>query len=451
MKKTLTLTAIALMFLFNAKAQESEENPLDTLARSVAAMRDELNVKNRLKISGYIQPQFQMADSAGQASFNGGNFPKGVDNRFMVRRGRVKFQYTSAPGEKGWATSMYVLQFDVTEKGLAIKDAYVKITDPWIGWFNLTAGVSDRPFGFEVGYSSSMRESPERGRMSQLLFPGEREVGAKLTIQGPKSSNWNWLALDAGFFNGNGIGGAGIDVSDWDNTKDFIGHLYATKTNESQTVKYSGGISYYNGGFRIDSVNVYKMGADGSGVGGFIIDTKAEDNGAVALDSRTHSKRVYYGIDGQVSFDWHAGMTTLRGEFITGEQPGSAVTFKSPNNNSPFNVDIYSRKFNGAYFYFIQNIMSSPWQFVAKYDWFDPNTDVKGDEIGKAVDANTKQTNSVDIKYNTIGLGLVYRWDANVKITAYYDMVKNETSNNLSGYTADIPDNVFTLRMQVKF
>jgi hypothetical protein len=90
-------------------------------------------------------------------------------------------------------------------------------------------------------------------------------------------------------------------------------------------------------------------------------------------------------------------------------------------------------------------------QLIVKYDWYDPNTDVSGDEIGKAVKAGFKPTNATDIKYQTLGLGLAYRWDANVKITAYYDNIKNETSNNLSGFTKDIPDDLFTLRVQVKF
>ena len=62
-----------------------------------------------------------------------------------------------------------------------------------------------------------------------------------------------------------------------------------------------------------------------------------------------------------------------------------------------------------------------------------------------------KKTTAADIKYTTLGLGLAYRWDSNIKLTAYYDMVTNETSSNLSGYTQDLKDNVFTLRMQYKF
>ena len=124
---------------------------------------------------------------------------------------------------------------------------------------------------------------------------------------------------------------------------------------------------------------------------------------------------------------------------------------KSITTSSTTLSDIYVRKFSGAYFYFLQNIGNSPFQAIVKYDWYDPNTDIKGDEIGKAVKTGYKATNSTDVKYTTLGLGLAYRWDANVKLTAYYDMVKNETSSNLNLYTKDIIDNVFTLRVQVKF
>jgi hypothetical protein len=45
----------------------------------------------------------------------------------------------------------------------------------------------------------------------------------------------------------------------------------------------------------------------------------------------------------------------------------------------------------------------------------------------------------------------LYHFDSNVKVVGYYDMVTNETSNNLSGFTKDIKDNVFTLRVQREF
>ncbi len=101
----------------------------------------------------------------------------------MIRRGRVKFAYEGK-------LSQFVLQIDATEKGVALKDAYINFKDPWLQMFTLQAGVFDRPFGFEVHYSSSMRESPERARITQTLFPQERDLGAMLTIQPRKESRF---------------------------------------------------------------------------------------------------------------------------------------------------------------------------------------------------------------------------------------------------------------------
>ncbi|WP_131707588.1 hypothetical protein [Chryseobacterium angstadtii] len=39
-----------------------------------------------IKITGYLQTQFQKAQSPGITSFSGGNFPANSDNRFMISR-----------------------------------------------------------------------------------------------------------------------------------------------------------------------------------------------------------------------------------------------------------------------------------------------------------------------------------------------------------------------------
>ncbi|MEP7264340.1 MAG: porin [Bacteroidota bacterium] len=448
MKKLLCIVAIMAMIAPVTYAQVTEST--DTVQSTLGRLSQDIDLLKRIKISGYIQTQFQYADSSGQRSFGGGDFPVAVDKRFQLRRGRLKVQYDAPVNAKGFSTSQYVLQFDVTEKGVNIKDAYVKITDPWSGWVSLTAGMQNRPFGYEITYSSSMRESPERGRMSQIIFPNERDLGAMVTIQGPKTSNWNWIKLEAGMFNGTGAPDALVGVSDFDKFKDFIGRLGITRSNRAENIKYGLGVSYYMGGYRIDSVNVYGFGKDTSGNDAFVVDAKAVDNyNGGLIGSRDHSKRNYLSVDAQFNIDWAPGLTTLRAEYIMGEQPGVAGTTKS--TNAAVTTDIYKRNFDGMYFYFLQNILNTPLQLIVKYDWYDPNTDAEGDALGKAVAPGAKAFGATDVKYETLGLGLAYRWDSNVKITAYYDNVKNETSNNLSGYTQDIRDDLFTLRLQVKF
>ena len=46
-----------------------------------------------LNISGYMQPQFQVAEKDGTQSFAGGNFSQFSRSRFMLRRARVKIDY----------------------------------------------------------------------------------------------------------------------------------------------------------------------------------------------------------------------------------------------------------------------------------------------------------------------------------------------------------------------
>ncbi len=438
MKKNLAL--IMMLIVTSATLLKAQEAGPDTLVSTVARIASDLDVLKRIKITGYLQAQFQWCDSAGQASFAGGNFASGVDKRFMLRRARVKIQYDTPLNEKGWSTSQYVFQIDVTEKGLTIKDMYAKFTDPWSGWFSVTAGMQNRPFGYEIGYSSGLRESPERGRLSQTIFPNERDLGAMISIQGPKTSRWNWIKLDGGMFNGTGGPSAGANTSDFDKYKDFIGHVAITRTAAQERVKWGIGGSYYDGGYVSDTAYVYTPGQVNDSTFGFV---KSEDKNKKG----TLEKRIHTGGDAQVSIEWFPGITTLRGEYIQGDQAGTSKTTATPITMPVAADGIYRRKFNGAYFYFIQNILTTPFQAVVKYDWYDPNTDVEGDQIGKT----SSNTNATDIKYTTLGVGLIYHWDANLKLVLYYDMVENETSKNLTGYNKDLKDNVLTLRAQMRF
>ena len=488
MRKKVQFTFLILVLSYASfiNAQETPKSATDTIYPLVEKAQSDLGLLNRLKISGYIQAQSQKSDTIGSpAAFSGGNF-SGLNNRFMVRRGRIKFAYTND-------LSQYVLQFDVTEKGMGIKDAYAMFTDPWLKTFSLTAGAFNRPFGYEIEYSSSSRETPERSRIFQTLFNQERDLGAKLTIQAPKTSPWNFIKLDLGLVCGNGLN------PETDKYKDLIAHLYATKTFMNENLTVGAGASFYNGGWaNTESTTknvpnyVYKM----SGAS-FVKDS------SYAIGAQL--KRQYLGFEGQVSLNSGIGITTLRGEYLMGTQPGTSSTSSSPTgiwtgsatttytstttagpdpkdstktiyttkttaSTVTPNSNAYLREFNGGYFYFVQSILQTRHEIVLKYDWYDPNTKVSGNEIGvnSTYDKATKKltnpsgTGLADIKYSTIGIGWIYHWNSNVKITAYYEMVKNETTNaaglnaslGTTGVTAlskDQKDNVFTVRVQYKF
>jgi hypothetical protein len=61
-----------------------------------------MTAAKKLKISGYVQAQYQKAESDGIESFAGGNFGTGIDNRFSIRRGRVKFTFDNQVPDSGY-------------------------------------------------------------------------------------------------------------------------------------------------------------------------------------------------------------------------------------------------------------------------------------------------------------------------------------------------------------
>lgn len=397
---------------------EELKGTVEALYESFTETKNTVDQLKKLKFSGYLQTQFQSGESDGIKSFSGGNFSSGMHNRFMIRRGRLKAVYDNE-------LSKYILQIDATEKGLALKDAYINLTDPWLRLFTFNAGVFNRPFGYEIGYSSSDRESPERSRVFQTLFPGERDLGASIEFRGYEG----WLSyfnIKAGLFAGNGVN------VETDNQKDFIGRLGFTFPFEELYLAIDGGFSGYYGKVKR---------AEGKS----IFDLSSYQN-AEEITLANWAERKYIGFDLQLYYDLPLlGAFSVKGELLKGQQPATqnnTISF----TNLPSN-DIYIRNFTGYYLVYVQNIGEHN-QFLVKYDFYDPNTDVEGEKIGKFSNAKLSYA---DLNYSTIGLGWVHYWDANVKFVFYYDIVKNESSQFLPGYEKDLKDNVFTFRIQYKF
>ena len=143
---------------------------------------------DHLKISAYIQPQFQVAGSKGIRSFEGGDFSTKVSNRFMLRRSRMRIDYAHfSEGRK--PSVQIVFQFDANERSFTVRDVWGRIFENNYKLFSFTTGIFARPFGYEVNLSSSDRESPERGRMSQLLMKSERDLGAMISLDSRRKDN----------------------------------------------------------------------------------------------------------------------------------------------------------------------------------------------------------------------------------------------------------------------
>ena len=388
---------------------------------------------DHIRIGGYMQPQYQVASEEGTRTYNGGDFPPHSNNRFMLRRGRIRFDYARFNANDK-VSLQFVFQFDGTERGVFIRDFWGRVFENKWELFAFTTGMFARPFGYEVNLSSSDRESPERGRMSQILMKTERDLGAMVTFE-PRSRKdfLRYVKFDAGFFNGQGL----TAITDFDSYKDFITRAGIKPYPIGKNVWLSTAVSFFEGGFRQNNQYQYKTTTNG-GVPVFKLDSSDSYIG-------TRTPRKYRGADAQLKIKSGWGFTELRSEYWQGTQTATVISSETPSLLLLLNDPYYIRHFNGAFFYFLQNIVNVHHQLGVKLDWYDPNTDVKGEDI-----TLDNHFGPADIRYVTLGFGYLYYINDNLKLTLWYEEVKNEKTS-LPGFTEDVKDNILTCRLQFRF
>jgi len=386
-----------------------------------------------LRFTGYIQPQYQVAQAKGAKSYEGGDFSTYSASRFMLRRARLKVDYLLTDKSENWARALFTFQFDATERGVNVRDMFVKLYDNKMHFFSLTAGLFARPFGYEVNLSSAYREAPERGRMSQILMPSERDLGLMVSFESQQRNHkLGFLKIDAGFFNGQGLSG----TTDFDSHKDFISRV-SMKPLKVNKWEVSSGLSLLLGGWRQATQYVYKVEDDNNGKTFFDVDSSLSNIGKI-------SPRHYYGADAQLKLHHGWGATEWRAEYWAGKQPGTALSTTNPGTLPQ--VPVYRRNFNGAFFCFLQNIVNEKHQLIVKYDWYDPNTKVKEENIG----TNGTNFSAADIRYSTLGIGYLIYLNENVRLVTYYSIVKNKPTQ-LQGYEKNLKDNILTCRLHFRF
>ncbi|WP_344853077.1 porin [Pedobacter jeongneungensis] len=390
-----------------------------------------------LSFSGYLQPQFQMAQSNGtQAEYQGGNFGEFTNNRFRLRRGRLRADYMLLTDD-GAPSTYFVLQFDGTEQGVAVRDFWGRYYENKWKILAVTLGLSGRPFGNELQLSSSVREAPERGRMSQILMKTERDLGVTFTLNPRwKDATLKNIVLDFGIYNGQGLAGP----AEFDNSKDFIFRL-SHKTYAFNNFTIAGGISTLQGGLNHRLPVSYKM-------------DKINDQWNMVKDSSAATinkvaPRRYYGADIQLATKTKSWKSELRAEVVSGLQTGTSTNSTTPGSypvdNKSIALPYYTRTFNGAYLTFVQTLNSTDNQIILKYDWYDPNSKVKGMDISSA-----KGLSPADVRFDTFGFGFLHHFNTHFKAVLYYDIIRNEATQ-IQDYTADRKDNVLTLRTQFYF
>lgn len=171
----------------------------------------------------------------------------------------------------------------------------------------------------------------------------------------------------------------------------------------------------------------------------FAVDSSFSNEGQIA-------PRKYYGADAQLRIKHKYGNTEFRAEVVMGRQTATLNSSETPASVLVRNDGYFIRRFNGAYFYFLQHLFHRRHQLGIKYDWYDPNTKISGGDIGK----NGSNVTEANVKYRTLGFGYIFYAAEYLRVVLWYDKVNNEFTS-LPGFEADAKDDVFTCRLHFRF
>ncbi|MCE5346566.1 MAG: OprO/OprP family phosphate-selective porin [Bacteroidales bacterium] len=407
MKKLLAITIFTAVSIYGySQTQEIDslndvvekhEGKLNALDERVLVNEADLGKLNKIKVSGYIQAQWETYGKDLEKS-------NGYSNTYYIRRARVKFTYEALDGVK------FVLQPDFSTGNLALKDAYAVVNIPKLKNLTLWAGQFNRP-DYEVEYSSSQREVLERSRVIRAIYPGEREIGLKLEYIGVNIP----LKVQLMAMNGNFTGAQAKDI---DSKKDLMGRIVYSIKLPGSGVGIDLGANGYLGG-NLAKTNPYIKNSDGT---------------ADSIKVWSYLDKNWAGGEIQIFADFLGGMA-IKGEYMAGVNSTPSTIASTAIRTAMLADPNKYKNFAGYYIYFIKNIGSKN-QFVAKYDYYDPNTKLSGDAASK------------DIYYKTWTLAWQHYLNDNIRISLNYEMPKNEIN---ASYPAQLKDNTLGVRIQAKF
>jgi hypothetical protein len=503
----------------NLFAQTVDElsGKVDGIDERVKALESTIDNLTKLKISGYVQPEWrwQDVDSLGDQVNS--------RNAFTIRRGRVKFAHSVGPISA-------VVYPDITENGVVMKEVYATWNALYHGLLpelSFSMGSMNRPFGYEIAYSSSSRELTERSLAENRLFNGERDLGFQIGYN-PTIGDIRPL-IEIGLFNGSDNFGAGPvgALSGASNKMGFVSsssipfpigqstytiaagatdsafkaQVNAAVTKESVLTLASSGkaigqpakelIGHFRVPFLLSDELSFDIGASIS-MGGItepsnVIGKYSGTNGALVLENTgtkagstfqnqnnqfMASNRSIIGVDAQFYLSvLPIGGTIIKGELYTGQMPfyGSAFLFTRADSatlgQAPVASTIY-KKMMGFYAMLVQNL-SDNLQLAFRYESFDPNTEVSGENFVtkdgagtitklRGVVANTGFGG--DLMQNTISIDLNIFISGSMRLMFDFDMPTTEKFTRVDPAVAtniqevaDANDNRFTFRMQYKF
>lgn len=381
-----------------------------------------------LVFSGYIQGQFETSRLSEDQVLQG-QVPANQD-RFLVRRGRLRV-------DRNFQWAQTTLEIDGnTTRGLAFglrrAEASFVYRNPDKGappYVRVTAGLTEIPFGYEMTDSARSRYFMERSTGSLALFPGEPDVGVRV------SGGIAFFRYSLAYMNGEPVDDRpGRSVRDPNAAKDFIARV-GVDVAPHPALRVTGGVSFLTGrGFHPgkDATKADVAWRD-------LNENDVIDPGeltAVPAAAATPSEsfgRFALGADLQVSLTTRLGETRLYGEVFAAQNADRGLFVADPVASGSDAREL------GWYLGILQEV--TRYGIVGfRVDVYNPDADLFDTRVGKRVPASA----TIRTYSPLVGIKLPDR----LRLLFQYDAIVDSLGRNNVGVPSDLANDQMTLRVQ---
>jgi hypothetical protein len=390
------------------------------------------NYPDEFVLTGYAQAQYEShQDSEDQQQQGGALLNK---DRFVLRRARLKVT-------RDWEWGQAILELDGnTQRGptMRIQKAEVSLLygrkpdkdEPPL--VQLTLGQFDLPFGFETTFVPRVRWFMERSTAGRAFFPGEPDVGARL------SGGIAFARYSIAVTNGEPLDErSGFGLQDPNANKDITARFGAEGKITPDAV-LAGGLSFNHGrGTHVasdatkNSLTWRDLNENGLVESGELIGLPSTQ----ATPAKTF-ERWAVAADIEFLLRTRLGWTMLYAEVIAANNLDRGLVIADPVSSGSNVREL------GYYIALTQEI--TRYAVVGfRYDYYNPNSDFLDKRAGKLIPTSQR--------VRTLSPLVAFTLREHARLVFQWDITSDFLARDVSGVPADLPNNAWTMRLQGMF
>lgn len=387
-----------------------------------------------VSLSGYVQAQYQTDQLSQDEVQQGGTLLN--QDRFVVRRGRLR-------ATAQWAQFTGVLEVD----GSTTRGPFTSVRRAQVQWalpgsaggeplVAVTAGLTGIPFGHELRVAQDALPLHERSTGSLAWFPGPPDVGVRL--HGALGA----FRYDVGMFGGAPLDDrAGALLQDATRAPDWIGRL-GVDGRPIAPLRLRGGLSLLLGTGFSPGVQASKPRLEWRD---FDNDGTLDDGEIAAIPGQSARasatfERWALAVDAVADLTSKLGQSQLHLEAAVATDLDRGLFVADPVLSG-----IQQRSINWVASLAHDAALTPSLGLLLSLRWslYQPDLDFLDDRRGTLL----PDDQSITAWSPLVGV----RWGRNVQLTAQWDLLQDRLARDRNGVPADVANNRFALRAQVRF